>query len=218
MSATELGPVTDLERLSDGQYDDKIAIMVGHNSNEGLYFSSPFIQNDYAYDDYIFDMFPKISLSAFTTITDVLYPNDLSGTQGYTNQLGRVAVTLADSMIVCNAYSLNKAAESAGAVSFGYEFSVPPSLHASDLSYTFFNQDKPKSSVNTTLATLMQRYFASFAMTGSPNVPSNSLPEFSTYKNLIVQNFNITMFGPMKDDVSVERCNWWAMDASCNHQ
>lgn len=211
------GPVTDSGRypgyppvlITDGQYDKSIAMMAGHNTNEGLLFSSPFIQDNAAYEAYIRSLLPEASSDAITTITDVLYPNDLSGTYGYTSQFGRVVETNADALIVCNSYALSTSAEDAGAPSFAYQFSVPPGTHASEVPYTFFNPNEPTPGVNATLATIMQRYFVSFAVTGSPNPKHKGLPEFPAYDGGIVQNFNVSMFGPVQDNTSVERCNWW---------
>lgn len=209
-----LGPVSDDSRypeyppdlLAKGQYDLSTAMMYGHNSDEGAIFASPFVNNQSDYRDYLSDLLPESSSETLSTIMDDLYPNDFSGKYGYEDQLGRLTQTLADALIDCNTFYLDKAFESNNA-SYAYLFSVPPGVHASDLPYTFLDPDEPGLTVNSTLAQLMQGYFANFATTGSPN--SARLPPFPKGENLIVQNLNNTKFGPIKDKVSVERCNWW---------
>lgn len=181
-------------------------MMQGHNSNEGAIFASPFVHNQSDYRYYLSGLLPESSPETLSTITDDLYPDEFSGKYGYEDQLGRVTQTLGDALIDCNTFYLDKAFRPNNA-SYAYVFSVPPGLHASDLPYTFLDPDEPESALNSTLARLMQGYFANFATTGSPNSPR--LPPFPTGENLIAQNLNNTNFGPIKDKVSVGRCNWW---------
>lgn len=186
--------------------------MEGHNTNEGLLFASPFIHDDSQIESEISLLFPDASQSTISTLTQTLYPSDFGGKYGYVDQLGRIATVMADSTITCNAYFLRRAFEPLSA-SFAYQFSVPPAWHAADLSYTFMDPDSPEEGVNVTLAVIAQRYFASFAATGSPNTAtgaSNYLPAFANEDGLIVQNLNNTMLGALLDTaINVENCEWW---------
>jgi carboxylesterase type B len=210
------GPVTEQPHfpeyppvlLAKAQYDHSVSLMTGHNSDEGSLFASPFIRDNSDYADFLQSLLPGIPRSALSTLTQELYPNDLSGQQGYVDQLGRVEMTIAEALIVCNAYSLDTAFESKND-SFAYEFTVPPGLHAEDLPYTFLDPDEPESGVNITLARLMQTYFTNFAVTGSPNSGILPVPSFPKISGLTVENFNITMFGPMRDNIPIDRCDWW---------
>lgn len=218
MKLTPLGPLIDNDiyigyppvLLKEGKYDQSIQIMEGHNTDEGLLFSSPFIHNNTEFESNIKQMFRDAPESTISTIRQELYPDDFTGTYGYTDQQGRIALVISDAAIVCNTYFIDKIYEPSKA-SFGYQFSVPPSWHGFDLKYTFMDPKSPEAGVNTTLAVIMQRYLTSFAATGSPNpVEGSSIPEFTIARGLVVQNLNNTLLGPMPDSsINVTRCDWW---------
>ncbi|EUC39617.1 hypothetical protein COCMIDRAFT_31251 [Bipolaris oryzae ATCC 44560] len=212
------GPILDNDRYTEyppfllrrQQFDRSIQVMSGHNSNEGLLFASPFIQNDSQFNLNIALLFPQASRAALSVIEQILYPALLDGSFGYVNQQGRIARVVADATITCNNYLLNKAFEHLKP-SFAYEFSEPPAWHANDLEYTFMNLRNPAAGLNITLAVIMQRYFASFVTSGSPNpINGRFLPSFASNEELIVQNFNSTLVGPVLDTtVNVSKCDWW---------
>lgn len=184
--------------------------MGGHNSNEGLLFASPFIHDDSQFDSNIALLFPQAPASALSTIEQTLYPANFDGSFGYKNQLGRIAHVVADATITCNNYFINKVFEPLND-SLAYQFSVPPAWHANDLRYTFMDPSNPGAGVNATLANIMQRYFASFVSSGSPNpVSGGFLPNFPSNEGLTVQNLNSTLVGPVLDTaVNASKCDWW---------
>jgi carboxylesterase type B len=62
--------------------------------------------------------------------------------------------------------------------------------------------------VNSTLANIVQGYFASFTLTGNPNQPG--LPHWPVYgSNSSVQNMTFVGALPTTDTVANERCAWW---------
>ncbi|CBX99324.1 hypothetical protein LEMA_P085630.1 [Plenodomus lingam JN3] len=95
--------------------------------------------------------------------------------------------------------------------SFAYQFSVPPAWHANNLGYMFMDPSNPGARVNVTLVVIMQRYFASFVTSGSPNpVSGGFLPEFASNEGLTVQNLNSTLVGPVLDAaVNASKCDCW---------
>lgn len=206
-----LGPVVDgsyipnipSALLANKQFDQSVNVMVGHNSDEGLLFTSPFVTNETSYEQLIQQLFPNIKDSAITHISKVLYPPIFNGTFGYVDQMGRTDLTIGDFSVVCNAYFLN---EAFGDGSYAYEFSVAPGTHASDEPYTFYNGDDGDG-VNATLAVLMQEYFLNFVTTSTPN--SKGLPLFPFYHGGVEENLNDTRLGPMHDDAVARRCKWW---------
>ncbi|KAH8427431.1 uncharacterized protein LDX57_005145 [Aspergillus melleus] len=191
--------------LKNGQYNKDVSITAGHNSNEGTLFASPFIKTDEEYTSLISSFYPGLSSTDLSTISDELYPHDFSGKYGYTDQTGRVASTIGDSLIICNAYFLGEAYTDG----FRYEFSVPPAMHAGDLAYTFYMPGSSTAGVNTTLADIMQTYFVSFSTTGNPY----SCDQETVPADGMIQNFNISDFGLIQDTVSAERCGWWQKGA-----
>lgn len=190
--------------LTDGKFSSAVKLMTGHNSDEGILFASPYIKTNHDYESYVAALFRELSPEQICTVSEQLYPAKFDSSFGYTNQLGRVSLTLAEALIVCNARYLDNAFNE----SYAYEFSVPPGIHSADLPYTFYDTMSGVG-VNVSLAELMQAYFTEFATMGSPDGPG--LPLFPTDANWTVQNFNSTTFGPMKDPASAKRCAWWQM-------
>lgn len=204
------GPVADQKR----QRQNFTRLIFGHTANEGAIFASPFVKDDAGFSSYVAALFPGISSSAMLSITDTLYPSDFSGSQGYVDQQGRLAEIYGDATVVCNAYTLERT--HGGDSTFAYEFSVPPAWHSGDLPYSFWDRSLPATSINTTLAAIMQRYITNFAMTGSPNTSAaNEVPEWSAFHDnsgTIVQSLSSMALGPKVESVKPKtktRCEWW---------
>lgn len=204
------GPVADEKR----QRQDPTPLIFGHTANEGALFASPFVKDNAGFSSYVAALFPGISSSAMLSITDTLYPNDFSGSQGYVDQQGRLAEIYGDATVVCNAYTLGRTYSEDS--TFAYEFSVLPAWHSGDLPYNFWDRSLPATNINTTLAAIMQRYITNFAVAGSPNAgAANRAPEWSAFhanSRAIVQNLNSTALGPKMVSVKSKtktRCEWW---------
>lgn len=88
------------ELLLHGQFDKSVRVMVGHNSNEGLIFTSPFVQNNSAFEDSLIKLEPTLRAwpEVVDYITEVLYPPVFDGSQaqGYTNQIARASAVIAE--------------------------------------------------------------------------------------------------------------------------
>ncbi|KAL8942451.1 MAG: hypothetical protein Q9216_001651 [Gyalolechia sp. 2 TL-2023] len=121
--------------LLQGSFDHDLKLMLGHNADEGLVFTSPFLDNDTAYDTYIESTFPDISPSVAQYIDEELYPVPSNSTL-YEDDIGRASLSISESTFVCNTLYLNRAF---GNQTYAYQFSVPPALHGQDIPYTFFN-------------------------------------------------------------------------------
>ena len=86
--------------LLQGSYDHNLTLMLGHNSDEGLLFTSPFIQNDTSYNEFLSTSFPTLNPSIASYIENVLYPPNMPGTlglSGYSHETGRVILTISES-------------------------------------------------------------------------------------------------------------------------
>ena len=88
--------------------------MVGHNADEGLFFTNPVTANESAFAGDLLASFPDVNPSVQTYIEEVLYPTVYDGRYFYFDR----------------AYNNQ---------TYAYEFSVPPALHGQDIPYTFFN-------------------------------------------------------------------------------
>lgn len=196
--------------LLHGQFDKSLKVMVGHNSDEGLLFTSPFVQNQTGYAASLQTLFPDASAKTIEYIDTTLYPPVFNGTYGYTNQIERTALAISEISFTCNTRYLDLAFANQ---TYSYYFSVPPGLHGEDVDYTYFNGDTSTnddgSPVNATVAKALQDYLTSFAMNGNPN--EKGVPYFpmygsaSTVVNIAATNLSATL----KDTVANSRCDWW---------
>lgn len=88
---------------------------------------------------------------------------------------------------------------------YQYEFAMPPGIHGSDISSTFYNGGDGVPSVPVALD--LQRYITNFALTGNPNSPQ--APYFPQYgQNNSVLILNTTIYTAVDADANA-RCNWW---------
>lgn len=195
--------------LLNGGYDQSLKVVIGHNINEGIFFTSPFLPTNQTFQqNVILVSFPNTAASNIGDyIANTLYPPVFDGTQNYTSQITRGAEIVTESLFACNA---NYLARAFGQNAHSYLFSVPPSLHGDDVPYTFYQS--PNTAVkNGTLAQTMQAYFTNFATSGDPNGPG--LPSFPTYYGSSVNgnmlNLNISSIGPTWDYLANDRCFWW---------
>lgn len=86
--------------LLQGSFDKKLKLMLGHNADEGLLFTSPYIKNDTAFNEFVEFAFPTISPAVASYIENVLYPPKMPGilgTTGYSDETGRIVLTLSES-------------------------------------------------------------------------------------------------------------------------
>lgn len=206
------GPVVDGSFVPDvpgklllqGSYYKNIKVMVGHNADEGLVFTPPFITNNTAYESFLRLSYPDISPSVVSYISNVLYPPIFDGSLGYKDNIGRAALTIAESVFTCNTFYLDRAY---GNNSYAYQFSVPPALHGQDIAYTYYNG--PSAAIkNDTIAVALQEYLTSFAENGKPSGPN--IPMFPMYGNGAEEiNLNITSIMEMMDPTANSRCDWW---------
>jgi carboxylesterase type B len=194
--------------LAEGKHHN-VSVMAGHNFNEGLLFTPPFVQSEAIYTEALGSLFPTANSSVISTITDVLYPPVFDGTYGYTNYVGRTALSLGDLIVNCNAHILASALPSG----YAYRFTVPPALHAQDVAYTFFNGDTTTLDdgfpVNRNLAAAFQTYITNFAMTGKPT--AEGLQPFVVYgSNATVSNIGLTnLGGHSRDPAAKPACTFW---------
>ena len=201
-------PALPGQLLARGQYDKSVNLLIGHNSNEGLLFTDPRITNDTGFLQVLSTNFPDLPPSSETYITGTLYPPVFDGSHGYTDQVGRVSLAIAESSFACNT---NYLARAYGNRTHNYLFSVPPGLHGQDVPYTFFNGAPGQASASVlspSTATALQEYITSFTVTGTPGVPG--LPHFPIYgMDAEVQDLSATGIREIRDPAANERCLWW---------
>ncbi|KAL8708032.1 MAG: hypothetical protein Q9220_007028 [cf. Caloplaca sp. 1 TL-2023] len=189
--------------LLQGSFDHNLRLMLGHNADEGLVFTSPFVSNDTVYNAYVSSNFPDISPSAASYVENVLYPPPSAGTP-YKDNIGRASTTVSESTFVCNTLYLDRAF---GNKTYAYQFSVPPALHGQDIPYTFFNGPNAQVLSDAT-AVALQAYITSFATNGVPS--GSGIPHFPLYgNNSEILNLNATSITDIMDPTANPRCLWW---------
>lgn len=190
--------------LEQGRFDRTLSVMTGHNQDEGsIFVPSTLITNETSYTAFLKSLITQLTHNAtdLNYITKVLYPPVFDGSQGYTNQVERTNLTVADMVLVCNARFLDQAGFHPK--TYAYEYSAPPGVHGDDLRYTFYDFG-PVAGINTTLAEIMQGYIIRFAETGQPDAPT--LPSFPpSRRGRTVQNLGVDFVGPTQDERGIKQ-------------
>ena len=86
--------------LLQGSFDKSLKLMLGHNADEGLVFTSPFITTDTLFNDFVLTAFPTISPGVANYVETVLYPPKMPGAlalTGYSDEVGRAVLAVTES-------------------------------------------------------------------------------------------------------------------------
>ncbi|KAJ5206443.1 Carboxylesterase type B [Penicillium cf. griseofulvum] len=197
-------PALPGQLLFGGGFDHNLNIMVGHNANEGLVFTSPDSVNSTGLAIQMKSLSPNTPKKVSDYVLDVLYPPVYDGSYGYTDSIARTAITISDLIFRCNTDYLNRAFYGE---TYAYEFSIPPALHGQDVSYTFFNKGA-EGIANVTVALAMQDYFTSFVQHGAPK--SQLGPVFRRHgKDAQLIGIGNHTIQPIQDPTNSERCRFW---------
>ncbi len=198
--------------LTEGKFHN-VSITVGHNSNEGLLFTPPYVQTQALFNTTLAMLFPSANTSTLSYIDTVLYPPVYDGSYGYLNPIGRTDQLLSDLIVGCNAVALASALESSP--SYAYYFSVGTGLHGEDVPYTFFDGETSTADdgypVFATVAEVFQRYLTEFAISGAPKADNYGFLPFLKYgSNDTSTNINYTNLGVRIKDPAVRSvCSFW---------
>ena len=191
--------------LAQGRFDKDVNVMVGHNANEGVIFTSPAIQSDAALREQLNTAYPYMPKSSVNHIVEVLYPPVFDGSYPYTTQYERATLIISEGIFTCNTYYLAKAYKNE---TYNYLFAVPPALHGEDVEYTFYNGGDDIR--NRTVAIALQDYITSFAEEGAPEAPGITM--FNMYgDDASVLRLNITGIDEIRDSNANKRCDWWQL-------
>jgi len=199
--------------LAQGRFAKDLNVMNGHNGNEGLLFTSPYILTDGAFRTYLNDYFPGASAATIDYIANTLYPPVYDGSYGYVNQVGRQSLLITEAVFTCNSYYLDMAYNNE---TYSYFFDVLPALHGEDIRYTFFNGPAldmyTQQPINATVAVALQDYITSFAEDGSPDTSVTPVPVFQMYgANAMVQQLTTMGIQMTRDPAANARCAWWQL-------
>lgn len=126
--------ITDLPStiLRDSDYYNKIPILLGHTSLDGLLFTPPWIRDNAALGGYIQRLYPNLTSASLDKIKE-LYP--ITG-PSEKEKITQVSDLLDDIAIQCNNYYLTEAFVKSKNV-YRYIFNAPPlAIHGADVRYT----------------------------------------------------------------------------------
>ena len=102
-------PQLPQELLAHGQFDQSLNVIVGHNLDEGAYFTFPFLFNESDFVANIRTKFPSATPEVVNYITQTLYPPVFDGSLGYTTQFERMALLTSENSFTCTTRFLDKA-------------------------------------------------------------------------------------------------------------
>ncbi|KAJ5779857.1 Carboxylesterase type B [Penicillium paradoxum] len=199
-----LVPALPGQLLLRGDFDHNLNIMVGHNANEGLVFTSPASINSTGLEAQMKTLAEDIPRNVSDYVLNVLYPPVYNGSYGYTDSIARTSAVISDLIFQCNTDYINRAFHNQ---TYAYEFSIPPALHGQDVSYTFYNNGSA-SVANVTVALAMQDFFTSFVQHGAPK--SHLAPTFGNLgQHAQLMNIGNETIQPTPDLTRNPRCRFW---------
>jgi carboxylesterase type B len=201
-------PVSQL--LAQGRFDQSVKVMVGHNANEGAYFTPPTIRTNEDIASQLRNPFPYIPQPSLNYITDVLYP-PVFNTSLYANQYERANLITSEAIFTCNTYFLSRGFHNQ---TYSYLFAVPPALHGQDVAYTYYEgsgiSKSPLGVKNVTVALALQDFITSFAIEGRPDAAEEGIKEFRMYgPDASVLKLNVSGIAEVRDSNANMRCDWW---------
>lgn len=197
--------------LQRGDFHKDVNVMVGHNADEGLLFTSPYILNDTDIKNALRVALPTLSNATVDYIVDTLYPES-----EYKDITARAATIQADFGFVCNTYYLDTGFKNE---THAYKFDIFPAIHGQDVPYTFYNDggvsgiDFASGSfgiASVDAAITLQDWITSFTIDGTPTSNVANVPPFPTY-GPNAQALELLVNGTVliKDDAANKRCQFW---------
>lgn len=95
-------PALPGQLLLEGNFDRNLNIMVGHNADEALVFTSPDAHNSTWVVTLLEQYYPDIRPNVTEYVTNVLYPAKYDGSYGYTTPFERATFLISELIFVCN--------------------------------------------------------------------------------------------------------------------
>ena len=204
-------PAQPAELLATGRFDKNVSVMVGHNANEGIYFTDPGLKTDADIRSNLVSLFPYASNASLDYITNVLYPPVFDGSQAYTDQVQRADAVISEVIFTCNTNYLDRAYNNE---TYAYLFAIYPAFHGDDVGFTYWDRGAvssiPTEMTNATVAVALQDFIASFTLDGVPVASEENVRSPQKYGDeahiLILGDNDIYDW---TDPTNNPRCLWW---------
>lgn len=196
------------QMLLSRNIDTSVELIIAHNLDEGLMFTDPRVDDESGFTDFVGGLIPTLGDKIISLVSELLYPEDYSGSQPYTTPTERVSLAIGEMIVSCYAFGLNLAY---GGSARGYQFSIFPGMHSQDLAFTFWNgatTDGWGLPLPSTVAQKMQGWFVDFTLYGSTGTSSvKSLPKYGF--NAQVMNISLpSKFNTVSDPAANTRCGF----------
>ncbi|KAI8631788.1 carboxylesterase family protein [Xylariaceae sp. FL1651] len=207
-----LGPVVDgvfvpddpKRLLRDGRVDTSLKLLTTVASNEGLRFAPANITSEADFVQFVDLFLDGANQSVRDHVLQNVYPPVFDGSLPYEDQLQRAGLFWAELVSTCNAQYMHSAMAQPG---YANLFDVWPALHQGDVPYVFWNGPLTHSSVNGSVARVIQDYITAFAITGDPN--NSESPELPVYDLKSTLGMTASGYGVVADPTINERCAYW---------
>ncbi|KAL6831762.1 alpha/beta-hydrolase [Trichoderma camerunense] len=200
------GPPAKL--LLEAAFAKGIPLLSSHTSFEGALFTDPqTIGNETALANRLQAIYPLMEEKDLNYVLNTLYPAVYDGSHPYTTSLDR-NILMANEMYFAAAHqALLQATIHRGTEVYAWEFSVPPAIHGSDITYTFYDG---AAGVDPHVASIMQHAIAGFAKCGEPDAGplGFAFPRYG--KQATTVNLNINSSVTISDPTWNNRTLWLA--------
>lgn len=222
--ATGFGPVVDgniapllpSSLLAQGRFAKNVrAVVSAHNTDEGLIFANPAIQNTTAFNAFVASqLLPDAQPEIIDYVINTLYPPifDNETGLGYNDTTSRLATLIADRFSICHAWSLLTAFNVSE--THGILFVEGVGLHTEDTPYAFYNNGPTEDNfgigvVNGTVAHELQDWMIGFGATGNNNRPGSAyVPVYGQNRSMgLMSNKGSGL--DATDPAGLQRCEFW---------
>lgn len=209
--------------LSKGNHWKDMNIIVGHNSNEGIIFTSTLPASNAQVRQLVKTTFQNATDATIDRILN-LYPEP-GLFKKYISNFARSADLIGQFIVSCNTRYLAKAY---AGKAYNYQFSVIPGIHAMDLLFTFWRPGLNIGPIeidfsldfltSKNLATGWQSYLTSFVRAGDPNThrergglpPTRDWPKSTVGSKVQLLDMDLLGFSVEGgDDTDAGRCDFW---------
>jgi len=204
-------PLQPGQLLAQGRFDKDVRVMVGHNANEGTYFTAPYTNSTERIVEQLQSAFGNIPSSSIDYITETLYPAVFDGSYPYTDNYTRASLIVSEGIFTCNTNYLSTGFNNK---TYSYLFAVPPAFHGLDVPFTYFDGGAtsllPFTVTNRTVALALQDFITSFAIDGVPE--AEGIRQFNMYgPDAKVLELDVTGIEEVRDSNASNRCKWWQL-------
>lgn len=204
-------PLQPGQLLAQGRFDKDVRVMVGHNADEGAYFTPPYINTTERIKQQLETTFENMPTSSVDYIIDTLYPAVFDGSYPYTDNYTRASLIVSEAIFTCNTNYLSTGFNNK---TYSYLFAVPPAYHSLDVAFTYYDGGAispiPLQVTNRTIAIALQEFITSFAENGVPE--AEGIRRFNMYgPDANVLELNVTSIDEVRDSNASNRCKWWQL-------